>query len=611
MTAAFTLGGLLPLLLLPPLTAALRAPDFSIVTTLAGGGAIGNESGYRNDAGTSALFKAPWMLALAPTGLYVADYKNNAVRFVDFAGAVSSFIGGGVDGVSSGYAFGVGSNALFRSPRHVALDASGATLFVSDSYQHNVRRVDVATANVMAFAGGGPTGIKYGTALGVGTNAMFWDPRGLVIVGGELFIADSTNSRICRADIATMRVSTLAGGGASGTKSGRIDGVGSAALFDNPEGLTSNGTHLYVTSMGGGTVRTINIADGSTSTLVGGGINRTLYGCTDGTGTAASFQMPYSVALTPYDGGTAYVTDFINSRIRSIHLPTVTTATVAGGTWYVDPFDVIPGLDYGPMDGVGTTAQFYDPTGIVWDEARNVLWVADSFNHKIRRLGVVSGGGDSSGTPTPSATSTPTQSESVSPSATPTATLEAQASVAETPSTSPTVSPSATLTATPSATLEAQASVAETPSTSPTVSPSARLTATPTATLEAQASVAETPTATPTVSPSATLTVSPSATIEAQASVAETPSTSPSGGLGNNDPSTPVVVPDPAALTPVAVAFAVFGTLVGVAALVLVTVWYRRVLAARRSNILKFSLGATTPAVSFSAFNPLTPGPQA
>ena len=103
-------------------------------------------------------------------------------------------------------------------------------------------------------------------------------------------------------------MTTLAG---SSTASGSANGTGTAATFGYTQGLTNDGTNLYVVDFSNYSIRKIVISTGVVTTLAGSGTNAT----TDGTGTAAAFGGPKGITS---DGTSLYVTEFTNTTIRKI-----------------------------------------------------------------------------------------------------------------------------------------------------------------------------------------------------------------------------------------------------------------------------------------------------
>jgi len=156
-------------------------------------------------------------------------------------------------------------------------------------------------------------------------------------------------------------VSTLAGSG----KAGFADGVGGAAQFDHPHALTVDpGGTVYVADGSNNRIRRVTVS-GQVSTIAGTGDK----GANDGQGASARFSGPDAIAEDA--NGNLYVADTVNNRIRKI-TPAAVVTTLAGG-------------DRGNADGQGAGAQFNDPEGIAVDAAGNV-YVADTCNHAIRRV---------------------------------------------------------------------------------------------------------------------------------------------------------------------------------------------------------------------------------
>jgi hypothetical protein len=161
------------------------------VSSLAGGGANGRTMGHADGAGTAAMFQHPYGVATDSAGnVYAADANNNAIRAIVVAsGVVTTLAGGGASGNSSGYADGASSTALFSYPLGVAADAIDATIYVADYFGTRIRTVSIATGAVGTLAGNGTIGY----ADGPGTSAMLKQPAGVAVGGsaGLVFVSDT------------------------------------------------------------------------------------------------------------------------------------------------------------------------------------------------------------------------------------------------------------------------------------------------------------------------------------------------------------------------------------------------------------------------------------
>jgi len=257
-------------------------------------------------------------------------------------------------GFNTGYIDGTVANAKFRSPFGLAFDASG-NLFISDHLEDKIRKITPA-GDVTTFAGS-TTGFADGTAF----NAKFESLGGIAFdASGNLYVADIINARI-RKISPFGDVSTFAGSG----ELGYLDGAGSVAKFFTPYCIAFDPSgNLYVTDYNNHRIRKIS-PSGQVSTFAGSGVQ----GNADGNGIAAQFTRPTGIACDAI--GNVYVTDFGNHRIRKI-TPAGEVSTLAGST-------------SGYTDGMGISAQFNFPYGIMVDPLGNVF-VTDYGNNVVRKI---------------------------------------------------------------------------------------------------------------------------------------------------------------------------------------------------------------------------------
>jgi len=310
-----------------------------------------------NGTGSAAQFYYPQGITTDGTNLYVADTQNNTIRKVVIAtGAVTTLAGS--DG-SSGSTDGTGSAALFNFPQGITTD--GTNLYVADSSNSTIRKVVIATGAVTTLAGNAGS---LGSTDGTGSAARFHDPQGITTDGANLYVADSSNSTIRKVVIATGAVTTLAG---NAFASGSTDGTGSAAVFDNPRGITTDGTNLYVEDSFNSTIRKVVIATGAVTTLAG---SAGASGSTDGTGSAARFNDPCGITT---DGTNLYVADTGNNTVRKVVIATGAVTTLAGSA----------GAS-GSTDGTGSAARFNGLQSITTDGTS--LYVADTGNSTVNAI---------------------------------------------------------------------------------------------------------------------------------------------------------------------------------------------------------------------------------
>jgi sugar lactone lactonase YvrE len=274
-------------------------------------------AGSTGDGGlaTAAQVSVPAGLAVDAAGnLYVAENLGNRVRKITPAGIISTVAGTGVAGFSGDD--GPATAAKLNGPWGLAVDATG-NLFIADSDNHRVRRVD--TAGVMTtIAGYGFEGYN-----GDGNFAIFSGlahPLGVAVDGtGNVWIADTRNDRIRRVSTGGI-ISTVAGTGVRG-----FSGDGALALaaqLSLPASIKLDASgNAYVTDSGNYRVR--KFADGgSINTVAGNGV----YGFSGDGGppTSAALAFPYDAAVDA--SGNLYIADTDNNRIRKV---TGLTARVA------------------------------------------------------------------------------------------------------------------------------------------------------------------------------------------------------------------------------------------------------------------------------------------
>jgi hypothetical protein len=325
-----------------------------VVTTFVGNGT----SSFLDGTGTNAIISNPLGLEVdLADNIYLADYSNHRIRKITPAGVVTTLAGS-----SPGYLDGTGTNARFNGPSVLTVYSTG-TMYVSDQINNRIRKIGTAVAQVplnrgvvTTFAGSGTAGASNAT----GTNATFNYPFGITVDStGNLYVGDISNNRIRKISPIGV-VTTLAGNGTATS----VNGTGASATFNGPSGVAVDSAgNVYVTEYGN-FIRKITPA-GVVTTLAGNGTATFL----DGTGTNARFNQPYGVAVD--SAGTVYVGDSANNRIRKI-TPAGVVTTLAGST-------------SGSADGTGTNATFSQPYGVAVDLAGNV-YVADRFNHRIRKI---------------------------------------------------------------------------------------------------------------------------------------------------------------------------------------------------------------------------------
>ena len=307
--------------------------------------------------------KTPLKVALerskvAPTPLYfpgkiaardgrvvVSDSSHNRLVVSDKSGNVSATIGSG----EAGYKDGDFKSAQFFNPQGVAID--GDILYVADTNNHAIRRVDLLTKTVTTLAGTGKQA-AYRATGGTGTQADLSSPWDVLKMGDTLYIAMAGPHQIWRMNLDSKKVDVYAGSGAEA----RLDGSLQNAAFAQPSGLASDGKSLFVADSETSTIRAINFDSGQVKTLAGGDLFD--FGDRDGRGDAARLQHPLGL---DYHDGALYLTDTYNSKIKRLDPQTGDVATVFGGAGQLD-----------------------EPGGLAFDG--DTLYIADTNNSALKTV---------------------------------------------------------------------------------------------------------------------------------------------------------------------------------------------------------------------------------
>jgi DNA-binding beta-propeller fold protein YncE len=286
--------------------------------------------------------------------LFIADSNHNRIVITRLDGTLVETIGTGASGAQDGPI----ERATFYRPQGMALD--GDSLYVADTENHLIRRVDLKTRKVETIAGTGKQSHEYG-AEGLARSIALNSPWDLQLVGHALYIAMAGPHQIWKLDLDAQKISTFAGTG----REARHDGPREAAGFAQPSGLTTDGQHLYVADSESNVIRAIelNTQEGAVRTLAGGDLFE--FGDVDGTGDDVRLQHPLGV--TAY-GDKVLIADTYNHKIKLLDPRNGTVKTFLGKGK--------------PGQADGAAPSFYEPGGL--SIAGGKLYIADTNNHAVR-----------------------------------------------------------------------------------------------------------------------------------------------------------------------------------------------------------------------------------
>jgi trimeric autotransporter adhesin len=353
-----------------------------ITTVVADRGCRGCSGGIAGDGGLArdAQLSGPRGIFVDSSGnLLIADSLSHRIRRVDSVTGTIATVAGGphcfqgrCDGFFGGDG-GLATAAQLNNPTAVVADADG-NLFISDTNNNRVRRVDhvtgIITTVVGSFRGFSGDG-------GPARNAELNAPMGLALdAAGNLFIADSGNSRVRRVDALNGIITTVAGSGrGSVAKDGQT--ATSAGLFQPSALFIERSGDLLIGSING--IYRLDQATGRIKAVTGAACR----GSGGDGGPAVEACLSYANGLVEDAAGNLFIGDLGNHRIRRVDHATGVITTVAGTG------EAGFGGGFAGDGGPASEAKLMSPQGVAVDAAGN-LFIADSNNNRIRRIQMAS-----------------------------------------------------------------------------------------------------------------------------------------------------------------------------------------------------------------------------
>ncbi|HVW85463.1 MAG TPA: BACON domain-containing carbohydrate-binding protein, partial [Bryobacteraceae bacterium] len=333
------------------------------IRTIAGSGS----GGFSGDSGpaTAASLSSPSGVAVDANGnVYIADTGNNGIRRVDAVTGKITTVAGSVYSGLAGDGSAATSASLYQ-PSGVALDRAG-NLFIADTSNSRVRRVDAVTGIITTVAGGGNYGLgDNGPAVLASLNS----PRAVIVDAyGDLFLADASSQRVRRVDGVTGIITTVAGTGSLGVTGD--GGLATAALLNTPSALALDPMgNLLIADSGNSRIRRVDASTGNITTVAGNGC----CGFAGDGGAAKSALLNSPAGIAADKAGNLYIADTSDNRIRRVDAVTGVITTIAGSSF--------PGFsgDGGPSAAASLNA----PAGLVIGNDGN-LYFADRSNLRIR-----------------------------------------------------------------------------------------------------------------------------------------------------------------------------------------------------------------------------------
>jgi len=369
--------------------AIFRVDHVSGLLTIVAGFTEANSADF-GDGGPASLASLAGPVGLAFDGnqnLFISTNLGGHIRRIDaLTGEITTIAGNGggcpaqTDNIGDGCP---AINASFYDEQGIAIDSLG-NLFIADTLNERVRRIDAATSIITTVAGGGSGCAGETDSLGDGcpaTSAILNSPTAVAVdAAGNLWMTDPSDNRVRRVDGSTQIITTFAGGGTG--CAGELDGVGdgcpaTSAILNTPLGVAVDGAdNVLVADYYDELVRRIDAHTNIITTVAGGG--RGCPGQTDTVGdgcpaTNASFNGPRTVTVS--NAGDLLIADQFDFRYRSVNAGSGIITTVVGN-----------GLQgFSGDNGPATSASLSWPWATVIDNS-GALVIADLDNQRIRRV---------------------------------------------------------------------------------------------------------------------------------------------------------------------------------------------------------------------------------
>jgi DNA-binding beta-propeller fold protein YncE len=291
-------------------------------TAVAGSLSAFGEHGDGGQAVNASLYRPGGTAEDAQGDVFIADSGDNVVREVTAGGVINRIAGTGQAGLGKGAS---ATHSALDRPQNVAVDAQG-DVFIADTYNNRVVKV-TSKGKMTTVAGSGTAG--YSGDGGRAASAKLNEPTGVALDSqGNLYIADSANNVIRRVDAKTGTITTVAGDFAADKASDGLGGFSgdggpaASARLNDPQGVALDGAgDLFIADTFNNAIREVTPA-GTISTVVnsasaGGGIPAAGGETSGGAPTASKLNTPYGVAVDP-SADALYVADTTNSKIAEV-----------------------------------------------------------------------------------------------------------------------------------------------------------------------------------------------------------------------------------------------------------------------------------------------------
>ena len=319
-------------------------------------------STYQRPEDTTLSFPGKVLADGPGNRLFIADTNHNRVVVTSPEGVVRQVIGSGKEALTDGRI----ADCAFNHPQGMELDRE--ILYVADTENHAIRKVDLGSGLVETIAGTGEQGHSR-EGRHPGRSMEICSPFDLTKHESILYIAMAGIHQLWSMDLEEGMIGPFAGTGGDAI----TDGPLCEAELAQPCGITTDGVKIFFADSETSSVRSADIdPTGKVRTIVG--LDLFVFGDKDGSDYHVRLQHP--IGITHYEG-VLYVADTYNHKVKRVS-PTMRSA-----------FTVLGNGEAGHVDGPSDKAQFFEPSGVSF--ANGNMYIADTNNHAIRVAEIQSG----------------------------------------------------------------------------------------------------------------------------------------------------------------------------------------------------------------------------
>jgi YD repeat-containing protein len=377
--------------------------------------------GTSGDGGsaTAAELNGPTGIYLANGNLYIADSANNRIQEVagtsgtqwgqSMTAGQMYTIAGSAAGTSGQSGNGTrATSALLNDPQGIFVTTTG--LYIADTLNCRAEEVPVTSSSqwggfkvaddLYTIAGVSSSACGTGADGVRATSSDLFDPASVAVPDGNLYIADSASNRVQEVagtthtqfgqSMTASDVYTVAGSAAGTAGNSGNGGAATAALLNDPTGVSVDGTgDLYLTDSGNNSLREVTASTADISETAGNGF--TLLDDGDG-GTAVTSALNHPGATASDEAGDVFIADTANNRVQEIAASSHTQfgISMTAGDVYTVAGNAAGQAGYGGDGGAATAALLYQPAAVAVDPSGN-LYIADQNNAAVREVAAGTG----------------------------------------------------------------------------------------------------------------------------------------------------------------------------------------------------------------------------